>query len=178
VDCTQIFTGLAASLVLSLLGLVGTILPALPGTPLILAGILAYGLMAGFSRLTPGFLAGEFALTGITFLVDYIATAYGTRRAGGSRAAVWGAVAGTFLGLLAGPWGILVGPLLGAIAGELLMGKELADAFRSGVGSFLGFLGGTVVKLLIAGIMIAWFLRRIGPDVNACMPWNGGIHAI
>jgi uncharacterized protein YqgC (DUF456 family) len=70
-----------------------------------------------------------------------------------------------------GPWGILIGPLLGAVGAELLVGSRFKQALRSGTGSMWGFVGGTLVKMAIVGIMIAWFLRRIWPDLSRCLPW-------
>jgi uncharacterized protein YqgC (DUF456 family) len=142
-------------------GFIGTLFPVLPGTILILCGFLVYGLMTGFSSLTPGFFIGQGVLVALSYLIDFLATALGVRMYGGSRAAAWGAVFGSLLIFVIGPVGILLGPLLGAIAGELIMGEELRQALHSGFGSFLGFIGGALAKIIIACIMVAWFVLRI-----------------
>ncbi len=80
---------------------------------------------------------------------------------GGSKAAAWGAVFGSLLIFVIGPIGILIGPLMGAIAGELIMGQALKQALHSGFGSFLGFIGGSLAKVVISCIMVAWFVARI-----------------
>jgi uncharacterized protein YqgC (DUF456 family) len=80
---------------------------------------------------------------------------------GGSRAAAWGAVLGSFMIFVIGPLGILVGPLMGAIAGELIMGEEVRQALQSGFGSFLGFIGGALAKIVISCIMVFWFVMQI-----------------
>jgi hypothetical protein len=142
-------------------GFVGIVFPALPGTILILCGFLLYGLLTGFDSLPVWFFVGQGVLTGLSYAVDLLATAWGVRKFGGSKEAAWGAALGILLVFVLGPFGILVGPLLGAAIGELLMGEQLRQALHSGLGSFLGFIAGTAAKLLIAGIMVAWFFFQI-----------------
>lgn len=154
--------GLAAAAVLFFLGLVGTIIPALPGAPLVAAGMIAYGLIAGFDAMPLMFWLAQFTLLALTFVIDYVAQIIGTKKFGGSKAGAWGAILGGLLGLFVlGPLGIIAGPLLGAAAGELLVGRGLPDALRSGLGSLVGFLGGTVAKLTVEAAMIGWFLWTV-----------------
>lgn len=142
-------------------GFVGIVFPALPGAILIAGGFLVYGLITGFDSLPVWFFVGQGMLICLSYAVDFSATAWGVRKFGGSKAAAWGAALGSLLVFVIGPPGILIGPLLGAVVGELLMGEQLRQALHSGVGSFLGFIGGTAAKLLIAGIMVAWFVFQI-----------------
>ncbi len=142
-------------------GFIGTLFPVLPGTILILCGFLVYALITGFSNLDLGFFIGQGVLVGLSYLIDFLATALGVKMYGGSRAAAWGAVLGSLLIFVIGPIGILVGPLLGAVAGELIMGEEIRQALHSGFGSFLGFIGGALAKIVIACIMVGWFVLRI-----------------
>lgn len=142
-------------------GFAGTLLPVLPGTLMILCGFLLYGFIAGFDNLGLFFFVVQAMLVGLSYLVDFLATAFGVRMYGGSRAAAWGAVLGSLLIFVIGPIGILVGPLVGAIAGELLMGEQVRQALHSGFGSFIGFIGGTLAKLAISFVMVAWFMVRI-----------------
>ena len=153
--------GFLASVPFIVGGFIGTLFPVLPGTILILCGFVVYGLVAGFDTLSLGFFVGQGVLVGISYLVDFLATAFGVKMYGGSKAAAWGAVLGSLLIFVIGPVGILVGPLMGAIAGELIMGEELRQALHSGFGSFLGFIGGTLAKVVISCIMVAWFVVRI-----------------
>lgn len=153
--------GLLAALPLIAAGLVGTVFPALPGTVLIFSGFLVYGLITSFSSLSVWFFLGQGLLAGCSYLLDFAATVWGVRKFGGSKAAAWGAAAGTLLVFVLGPVGILIGPLLGAVVGELLIGEQFRQALHSGFGSFLGFIVGTAAKLLLAGIMAAWFFWQI-----------------
>ena len=141
-----------------LAGIAGTILPMLPGTPLILVGMLAYGYMTGFVTLDLNFFLLQGLATTLTFGVDYVAAAVGTRQYGGSRQAAVGAVIGTLIGAVTlGPLGLVAGCFIGAVGGELLGGKPPAQAMRVGVGALVGFVGAIGAKLAIAALMIAWF---------------------
>ncbi len=143
------------------IGMAGTILPVLPGTVLILAGFIIYGLIAGFDGMGIYFFIGQAVLVGLSYLVDFIATALGVKMYGGSKAAIWGAVTGTLLIFVIGPIGLLIGPLAGAILGELLMGEQLRQSMRAGFGSFLGLMGGSLAKLVISCFMVGWFLVAV-----------------
>jgi len=154
--------GLVVAVILFLVGLAGTLLPALPGPVFILAGMIVYGFFVGFEGLTPGFYLAQTVALIFIFLLDYLAASVGTKRYGGSRYAIWGAAAGILLGLIfLGPPGIIIGPFIGAVIAEILSGKNLNHAFKTGFGTLLGLLGGTFLKLCIEVIMIMWFLYVI-----------------
>jgi len=143
-------------------GLAGTILPGIPGAPLIWLGMLIYGIFTGFSNLTVGFFIGQALAVGLVFFIDYAANVWGVRRYGGSRAAVLGSVAGIVLGIfILGPLGIIFGPFLGAVAGEIIAQKPLSAALRSGVGTIIGMVGGMAFKLVVLAGMIIWFITSI-----------------
>ncbi len=153
--------GFLASVPFIVAGFIGTLFPVLPGTILILCGFFVYGLITGFDTLSFRFFIGQGVLVGLSYLIDFLATALGVKMYGGSKAAAWGAVLGSLLIFVIGPLGILIGPLLGAIAGELIMGLEVRQAMHSGFGSFLGFIGGSLAKVVISCIMVAWFVAGI-----------------
>ena len=142
-------------------GFIGTLLPVLPGTVLIYAGFLIYGLITGFDSLGWPFYLGELVLVGLSYLIDFMASAYGVKFYGGSKAAIWGALLGSLLIFVIGPVGLLVGPLLGAVVGELIAGNELRRACNAGFGTFVGLLGGTALKLVISCGMVGWFVWQI-----------------
>lgn len=145
-----------------LVGLAGTLLPILPGAPLIWAGMLIYGLIAGFEKLSVFFFIGQGVLTAAVMGVDYLATALGSRYFGGSRAALAGAALGMLVGaIFFNIAGLLLGPFVGAFLAELVFGRRPEEALRSGIGATLGSLGGIPVKLFIELVMIAWFILVI-----------------
>lgn len=156
----QVWAFLVSSLMI-VIGIVGTFLPVLPGTVMIYGGFVLYGLITGFETLGWPFYIGQLGLVGLSYLVDFLASAYGVKFYGGSKAAIWGALLGSLLIFVIGPLGLLIGPLLGAITGELLVGEEIRRACKSGLGTFVGMLGGTVARLIISFTMVAWFVWRV-----------------
>jgi uncharacterized protein YqgC (DUF456 family) len=145
-----------------LAGLIGTVLPVLPGAVLIYGGMLLYGLMTHFTTLNLNFFLLEGVALLIVFVIDYLAAAAATKHFGGSKRAVWGAAAGTILGLIfLGPLGMLIGPFAGAVAAELLGGTAIKQTIRVGLGTLLGVLGGTVIKIGAEILMIVYFFIRI-----------------
>lgn len=159
-DLTTLYYLIAA--VLGLVGLAGTVLPALPGLPLVFAGMLLAAWAGGFQQVGVPMLVLLGALTLVSVVVDFWATALGAKRVGASRMAIWGAMLGTFAGLFFGPVGLLFGPFLGALVGELLdrrsvAGADLGDAAKIGLGTWLGILFGVVLKLGLAFAMLGLF---------------------
>ncbi|HHV64109.1 MAG TPA: DUF456 family protein [Peptococcaceae bacterium] len=152
---------LILTFVLFIAGLVGTVLPLLPGAALIYGGMLLYGLLTKFATLDLTFFLLQALVLILIFAVDYLASAAGTRRFGGSKQAAWGAVAGAVVGIFFGPLGIILGPFLGAVAIELIRGTAADKAIRAGFGTIIGILGGTIVKLAIEVLMIIYFFMRI-----------------
>lgn len=150
--------GLVITVIFFIVGLLGTFLPALPGPLIIWAGMFIYGLFVGFENLTLGFYLAQALAVGVLFLIDYISVAIGTKRYGGSKYSIFGAVVGLVVGLIIlGPLGIIIGPFLGAVLVELISGRPLENAFITGSGTLLGFFGGTVIKIIMEIAMIAWF---------------------
>jgi hypothetical protein len=151
---------LAALLVIA--GIVGSILPALPGLPLVFGGLLLAAWVGDFQQVGWITLTILGVLALIAMAVDMLASVLGTRRTGASSLAVLGAAIGTIVGLLFGILGLLVGPFAGALIGELLAGRHLDQAARAGLGAWLGFVVGTLAKLALAFSMlgvfaISWF---------------------
>ncbi|MDJ0785702.1 MAG: DUF456 domain-containing protein [Myxococcota bacterium] len=148
---------LAVAAVMVVVGVVGTVLPVLPGSMLVLAGLVLAAWAEGFEyvgAITIGLLV---VLTGLTFLVDLAATALGARQFGSSGRAVLGASLGMLVGLFFGLPGLLLGPFLGAVIGEYSVQRSLERAGRAGVGAWVGFLLGSVGKLVLCFCMIGLF---------------------
>lgn len=152
---TTILWILAAVLVV--LGIAGTVLPALPGPPLVFLGLLAAAWADGFAKVGPVPLVVLGLLTALTFAVDLGATALGARRFGAGKAAIAGAAVGAVVGLFFGLAGLLLGPFLGAVLGELLSTKDLFRARRAGFGAWVGLVLGTLGKLAIVFTMLGVF---------------------
>jgi uncharacterized protein YqgC (DUF456 family) len=143
---------------LIVLGLAGTILPALPGVTLMFGGILLAAWIDHFTRI-PGWLVAVFAaLTIISWAVDYFAAVAGAKKAGASTLALVGAAVGTVLGIFTGLWGLLFMPLLGAAIGEYMAQRDLRRAGTVGVATWVGLLVGTAVKVAIAFAMLGAFV--------------------
>ena len=154
----------ALAVVLVLVGIAGVILPALPGLPLVFTGMLLAAWAGHFHKISWVTLVVLGLLTLLSLAVDFLATMMGAKRVGASRKALLGAVVGTFAGLfLGGPIGLFAGPFIGALLGELWHSRELAKATKVGLGTWLGILLGTVLKLGLAFAMLglfafAWFV--------------------
>ncbi|HSD18271.1 MAG TPA: DUF456 domain-containing protein [Thermomonas sp.] len=150
------------AIVLVMVGIAGTVLPALPGLPLVFAGMLLAAWAGDFQQVGIPMLVVLGLLTVFSLAVDFWATALGAKRVGASRLAIIGAMLGTLGGLFLGPVGLLLGPFAGAIGGELvhrrsLQKQDLGQAAKIGVGTWFGILFGTVLKLALAFTMLGLF---------------------
>jgi len=144
-----------------IVGILGCILPVLPGPPISYAGMLLLQLTDNPPFESKTLVIWFLVAAGVT-LLDYVVPVWGTRKYGGTRKGVWGSV----IGLVAGifffpPIGIIVGPFAGAVIGEMLAGKQSNDAFRAGFGSFVGLLAGTLLKLIASAWMGYLFFTHI-----------------
>lgn len=151
---------LAGLLVLG--GLAGTLLPVLPSTPMIFAGMLIAGWLDQFQRtgwITFTVLA---VLVAFSLILDFIAGSLGAKKAGASQQAIWGALIGSIVGIAGGLPGLLLGPFFGAAAGELIARQDALQAGKVGIAALLGFILGAVAKVAAALAMLgvftlAWF---------------------
>lgn len=148
--------------VLALIGIAGVVLPALPGLPLVFAGMLLAAWANGFQEISVWTIVVLGVLTLLSIGIDFFATAMGAKRVGASRLALIGAVVGTVAGLFFGPVGLIAGPFIGALVGELAHSREVGKATKVGLGTWLGIVVGVVLKLGLAFAMLglfafAWF---------------------
>lgn len=154
-DWTILLWLLAGLLVIA--GLAGTVIPALPGVPLVFAGLFVGAWIGDFQTVgwfTIGILA---ALATVAWIVDFVAGAAGARYLGASSRAFWGATLGAVVGIFFGLVGILLGPFIGAMIGELSAGNDLVSSGRAGMGAWLGMVVATAVKLALVFLMIGIF---------------------
>jgi uncharacterized protein YqgC (DUF456 family) len=153
---------LGAALVL--VGFIGSVLPIIPGPPISWAGLL---LLKWTDFVVDHGAAYENTLWILLFFVilvtilDYVVPIMGTKRYGGSKRGVWGATIGVIGGLFFGPLGIIIGPFLGAYIGEITTGKKDKEALRAAWGSFMGFLLGVGLKLMVCGAIFFFFIRYL-----------------
>jgi len=143
---------------LSLLGLFGLALPALPGAPLLFVGLVCIAWAEDFVFVGTGTLIILAVLAVLTYAVDLIAGAFGVRRFGASPRAMLGATLGAVFGLFFGFVGIVIGPFVGAAIGELSTGQNLRAAGRAGIGATIGLIIGVAAKLTLAFAMIGIFI--------------------
>ena len=133
-----------------IIGIAGCVLPVLPGPVLTYAGLVLLQL-SSLHPFSMQFLVIYALLMGMVALLDYVIPIYGTKKFQGSKYGIWGSTAGLIVGILFFfPLGIILGPALGAFAGEIISGKSKDRAFKSAMGSFLGFLAGTAIKLILS----------------------------
>jgi len=145
-----VIAGIAA-----LLGIVGTIIPSLPGPPLCFAAmVIVYFVCPG--QITLSLLIWMLVVTIIVTVLDYVIPVVFTKMGGGSKPAMWGTTIGTFAGLFFMPWGLILGPLAGAFIGEISHNKNLFHATKVALASFVSFLLNTWLKI-IASLLMTFF---------------------
>jgi uncharacterized protein YqgC (DUF456 family) len=143
---------------LIVLGLAGTVLPALPGTAFVLAGIVLAAWIDDFTRVGPVTLSIFAVLAVVAWVLDYVAGLLGAQEAGASRQALVGAAVGTVAGLFMGLVGVLFMPLVGAAVGEYLARRDERRAVHVGVATWLGLMAGLIAKVVIAFVMVGLFV--------------------
>jgi len=142
------------AVLLVLIGLAGTVLPALPGIPLIFGGVLLAAWIDHFERIGGWTLGALAVLAVVGIAIDYVAAAVSARRVGASRQGIVGAAVGTIAGVFTGLWGLVFMPLVGAAIGEYLAQRDALRAGKVGIATWLGLLVGTAVKIAIAFAMV------------------------
>ena len=146
---------------LIVIGLAGTVLPALPGAALVFGGILLGAWIDGFQRVGITVVVACGLLMLLSWAADYASALLGAKRAGASREAIIGAALGTVLGLFTGLIGLLFMPLLGAAAGQYLAQRDASRAAQVGLSTWVGLLIGTVAKVVISFVMVGLFLLPV-----------------
>jgi uncharacterized protein YqgC (DUF456 family) len=143
-------------------GLLGTILPLIPGSPLILAGAFLYAWHTGFTVISWGTLTVLLVLVAVSQIIEYLALLVGAKRYGAGKWGIIGAFVGGLLGLFVGGiLGIIIGPFLGAVFFERIGGREMRDSLKIGFGTVVGFIGGAVGKFIIGLMMVGIFLMQV-----------------
>ncbi|MBC8077321.1 MAG: DUF456 domain-containing protein [Chloroflexales bacterium] len=144
-------------MVLVLVGLAGTLLPALPGVPLVFGGLLLAAWLGQFERIGWPTLTILAILTALSIVADLAATLLGAKRVGASRQALVGAAIGSVAGIFFGLVGLFIFPFVGAVVGEMIARRQLGQAARVGVATWVGLVLGTLAKLSLALTMLGVF---------------------
>ncbi|NGP87245.1 DUF456 domain-containing protein [Fodinibius halophilus] len=137
-------------------GFIGALLPVVPGPPISYLGLLVLQLTSAHPFSLQFFIIWGLIVF-VLMVLDNVIPAYGAKKFGGSPYGIWGCIIGMVIGIFFSPIGLIVGPLVGAFAGELIGGQTSDQAMRSAVGSFLGFMASTVLKLIASGMMGYYF---------------------
>src|SRR5450759_21705 len=151
---------LILGILLMILGIIGCLVPVLPGPPfsflgLILLHLTRFGHFTNPTLITLGIIAV------VVTVLDYIVPVWGTKRFGGSKYGTRGATVGLIIGIFLGPMGIILGPLIGAFVGEMIFRDDMNYAFKAGFGSLLGFLTGIGLKLAASFVMTFYFVKEL-----------------
>jgi uncharacterized protein len=149
------------ALLVMAVGLLGSILPVLPGVPVVLAAAIGHKLYFGADGASWWLLALLALLTALALGLDYLATSVGARRMGASWRGMLGAILGGLVGLFFSIPGILLGPFIGAFLLELAGGYEYQRALRAGAGATLGLLAGALGKFAVCVVMITLFAANV-----------------
>lgn len=152
----------AIAAVIVLVGLAGTVLPVLPGIAFVFGGLVLAAWADGFVRVGGFTLAILGLLTAAAIAIDFAASAFGARKFGASPRAVIGAGLGALVGIFFGLPGLLLGPFVGAVVGELSAHRELRQAGKAGLGTWIGLLLGSVAKVTLAFLMVGIFAVAYG----------------
>ncbi len=145
-----------------LLGTAGTVLPVVPGLPLVLLGMIIYGAVHGFAAVGTDLMLLAVVLTLASVVLDYLAVVLGAGRARASRQGMLGALVGGVVGVAALGWiGLLVGPPIGAVLGEVSSSRTLKQGLRVAVATVMGMAATAVLKLAMAGTLTAMFVLRV-----------------
>lgn len=148
--------------VLMVVGLLGVVLPVLPGIPLAWLGLFIYALGTGFERISIATVVVFFILMILTLILDFAAPMLGARKYQASKYGVFGAFLGFTVGIFVfGFWGIILGPFVGAFLGELIARRKPKRALVSALGAFLGFITGILFKIIVILVMIGFFIASL-----------------
>ena len=149
-----------AGIVLAVIGIVGSVLPLIPGPPIAYAGLLLQQLRTDAPYST-GFLIFWAAVVVVSLVLDYFIPIWGTKKFGGTKYGVWGCTLGFIAAFWLGPWGIILGPFAGAFIGEMIAQQNSNIALKAALGSFVGFLAGSFLKLIICFFMLYYIVTSI-----------------
>ena len=151
---------ISIGIILIIVAILGSILPLLPGPPIAFAGLLIQQFREP-EPFTAKFLWIWAGIVVVSLVLDYLIPIWGTKKFGGTKYGVWGCTIGFLLAFWMGPWGVILGPFIGAFVGEMIAGQDSRKSFRAALGSFVGFLMGSFLKLVICFMMLYYVIASI-----------------
>lgn len=154
------WTWIILGIVLAVVAIFGSVLPLLPGPPIAYIGLLLQQLRTD-KPFTATFLIVWAVIVAVSLLLDYLIPIWGTKKFGGTKYGVWGCTIGFIAAFWLGPFGIIIGPLLGAFIGEMIAQNNSTNALKAALGSFVGFLLGSFLKLVICFFMLYYIITSI-----------------
>lgn len=144
-----------------IVGIVGSIIPALPGPPLSYAGILFVHFTSLAEYSTSFLVVWAIVIIAIQML-DYFVPIWGTKKFGGSKYGAWGSTIGIVAGMFFfPPLGIIIFPFVGAVIGELINNKDFRSSLKAGFGAFIGFVAGTLMKLIVCFVLLFYYIKEV-----------------
>lgn len=146
--------------VLIILGILGSLLPVLPGPPVAWFGLLLQNLRDP-NPFSTQFLVIWAGIVIVTIVLDYVIPIYGTKKFGGTKYGAWGCTLGFLLAFWMGPWGVIIGPFIGAFVGEMIGGQDSNRSLKAAFGSFIGFLVGSFLKIVVCFMMLWYLIKSI-----------------
>lgn len=147
-------------IILCIIAIAGSILPLLPGPPVAYAGLLIQQLRDP-NPFTTQFLLIWLGIVLISLVLDYVIPIWGTKKFGGTKYGVWGCTLGFLAAFWMGPWGVIIGPFVGAFVGEMIAGQDSHKSLKAAIGSFVGFLLGSFLKLVVCFFMLFYIIRSM-----------------
>ncbi len=148
--------------ILIIIGIIGCIVPGIPGPPISFLALIFLSIAKHWEPFSVTFLMAMAGLTIVVTVLDYIVPAAGAKKFGASKYGFWGSIIGMILGIIyAPPLGMIIGAFIGAFIGELLVGKRSLDAIKAGWGVFAGVMVGTILKLIVSGVMTFYFIKAL-----------------
>jgi len=151
---------LTVGVLLMILGIIGCLVPILPGPPFSFIGLILLHI-SRFGQFPIKVLVILGAITLAVTIMDYLVPIWGTKKLGGSKYGTRGATVGLVVGLFFGPLGIIMGPFIGAVVGELIFRDDISYALKAGFGSLLGFMAGIGLKLAVSFVLTFYFFKEL-----------------
>ena len=146
--------------ILCIVAIAGSILPLLPGPPIAYIGMLLQ-LFRDPDPFSTSTLVMFACVVIISLALDYLIPIWGTKKFGGTKYGVWGCTLGFLAAFWMGPWGVIIGPFVGAFLGELIAGQDSGKSLKAAFGSFVGFLLGSFLKLVVCFLILFYIIRSI-----------------